>query len=156
MINWVADCRRDLSPLSIYLWLYSPLLGLGRFFSFLLLYTVGRIPWTGDRPVARPLHTHRRIQTQSKCTETAMPWVSFEPTIPAFERAKTVHASDRTATVNGTWAHFYMKMSYELFLWPTSECRHILRIKQCVMSKKVNFYNYICPKKVNLDSQCQI
>jgi hypothetical protein len=30
-----------------------------------------------------------------------MPRVGFEPTIPAFERAKTVHASDRAATVMG-------------------------------------------------------
>jgi hypothetical protein len=30
-----------------------------------------------------------------------MPWVGFEPTIPAFERAKTVHALDRAATVIG-------------------------------------------------------
>jgi hypothetical protein len=31
-------------------WLYSPLLDLGRFFSFLILHTVGIIPWTGDEP----------------------------------------------------------------------------------------------------------
>jgi hypothetical protein len=30
-----------------------------------------------------------------------MPWLGFEPTIPAFERAKTVHALDRAATVIG-------------------------------------------------------
>jgi hypothetical protein len=30
-----------------------------------------------------------------------MPWVEFEPTIPVFERAKTVHASDRAAIVTG-------------------------------------------------------
>jgi hypothetical protein len=30
-----------------------------------------------------------------------MPQVGFEPTIPMFERAKTVHASDRAATVIG-------------------------------------------------------
>jgi hypothetical protein len=30
-----------------------------------------------------------------------MPRVGFEPTIPAFERAKTVHALDRAATVIG-------------------------------------------------------
>jgi hypothetical protein len=30
-----------------------------------------------------------------------MPRVGFEPTIPAFERAKTVHALDRTVTVIG-------------------------------------------------------
>jgi hypothetical protein len=44
--------------LSIYLWLYSPLLDLGRFFCFLILYKVGRTPWTGDQPVARSLPTH--------------------------------------------------------------------------------------------------
>jgi hypothetical protein len=30
-----------------------------------------------------------------------MPSVGFEPTIPAFERAKTVHALDRAVTVMG-------------------------------------------------------
>jgi hypothetical protein len=30
-----------------------------------------------------------------------MPWVGFEPTILGFERAKTVHALDRAATVIG-------------------------------------------------------
>jgi hypothetical protein len=30
-----------------------------------------------------------------------MPWVVFEPTIPAFEWAKIVHALDRAATVIG-------------------------------------------------------
>jgi hypothetical protein len=30
-----------------------------------------------------------------------MPWVGFETTIPASERAKTVHALDRSATVTG-------------------------------------------------------
>jgi hypothetical protein len=28
-----------------------------------------------------------------------MPWVEFEPTIPVFERTKTVHALDRAAAV---------------------------------------------------------
>jgi hypothetical protein len=49
-----------LEPLSFSLWLYSPL-ELGRFFSFLILYTVSRTPRTGDQPVARPLPTHRKI-----------------------------------------------------------------------------------------------
>jgi hypothetical protein len=31
-----------------------------------------------------------------------MPCVGFEPTIPASERAKTVHALDRSATVTGS------------------------------------------------------
>jgi hypothetical protein len=35
--------------ISIYLWLYSTLLDLGRFFTFLILYAIGRTPWTGDQ-----------------------------------------------------------------------------------------------------------
>jgi hypothetical protein len=30
-----------------------------------------------------------------------MPWVEFEPTVPASEQAKTVHALDRSDTVTG-------------------------------------------------------
>jgi hypothetical protein len=74
--------------LSIYLWLYNPLLDLGRLFSFLILYTVGRTPWTGDQPIVRPLPTHRTTQTQNKSTQTSMPWVGFEPTIPVFDGAR--------------------------------------------------------------------
>jgi hypothetical protein len=73
-------------------------MGLGRFFSFLILYTVGRTPWPGEQPFARPLPTHRTTQTQNKRTQTFMP---FEATIPAFKREKTVHALDRAATVIG-------------------------------------------------------
>jgi hypothetical protein len=87
--------------LSIYLWLYSPLLDIGRFFSFLIFYTVGRASWTGDKPVSRPLPAHRTAQTQNKLTQTSMPQVGFEPTSPVLERAKTVHALDRAATVIG-------------------------------------------------------
>jgi hypothetical protein len=45
------------------LWLYSPILGLGRlheifhFISVTRSRTVGRTPWTGDQLVARPLLT---------------------------------------------------------------------------------------------------
>jgi hypothetical protein len=45
-----------LRPLLAY---YTSSLDLGRFFRFLILYTVGRTPWTGDYPVARPLPTNR-------------------------------------------------------------------------------------------------
>jgi hypothetical protein len=83
------------------IWLCSPLLDLGRFFSFFILYTVSRTPWTGDQPVALPLSIHRTTQTQNKRTQTSMPLVGFEPTIPVFEQEKTVRASDRAATVIG-------------------------------------------------------
>jgi hypothetical protein len=36
-----------------------------------------------------------------------MPRVVFEPTIPAFERAKTVHALDREATVIGNHLTYF-------------------------------------------------
>jgi hypothetical protein len=46
---------------SIYLSVHgsTALVALGRFFSFLILYTDGRTSWTVDQPVARPLRTHR-------------------------------------------------------------------------------------------------
>jgi hypothetical protein len=86
--------------LPTYLLTYLPTYGsTGSLFSFLILYTVGRTPWTGDQPVARPLPTHRTTQTQNKRIQTSMPRVGLEATIPAFERAKTVHALARAATV---------------------------------------------------------
>jgi hypothetical protein len=42
-----------------------------------------------------------------------MPRVGFEPMIPAFERAKTVHALDRAATVIGNESQgWYRTKSY--------------------------------------------
>jgi hypothetical protein len=67
----------------MYVWLYSPC-GPWPMFQFLNPYTVGRTPWTGISPSQGGyLHTE------------------FEPTIPAFERTKTVHALYRAATVIG-------------------------------------------------------
>jgi hypothetical protein len=71
-------------------------------FQFLYLYTVGRTPWTGDQP----LPTRRTVQTQNKRTQYTSR-VRFEPTIPELERAKTVHALDRTATVIGHHQHYH-------------------------------------------------
>jgi hypothetical protein len=68
------------------------LVDLGSFFQFLNLHTVGRTPRTGDQPVARPLPTHRTAETQNERTQTSMPRVGFESTIPVLERAKMVHA----------------------------------------------------------------
>jgi hypothetical protein len=56
--------------LSMALWLYSPLLDLGRFFSFLIFYAIDRTPWTGDQPIPRPLPAHRTAQTQKKRGQT--------------------------------------------------------------------------------------
>jgi hypothetical protein len=48
--------------------------------------------------------THRTAQTQNKRTQTPMPRVGFELTIPMFERAKTGYVLDRAATVIGRYS----------------------------------------------------
>jgi hypothetical protein len=53
----------------------------------------------GDQPAARPLPTHIITQKQNKRIQRSIHQVSFEPTIPVFERSKTVHVLDRAATV---------------------------------------------------------
>jgi hypothetical protein len=80
--------------------------------------TVGRTPWTGDQLVARPLpvHKHRTTQTLNiyalSGIRTHCPGIRASEDNScirplgyrdwlASERAKTVHASDRSATVTG-------------------------------------------------------
>jgi hypothetical protein len=46
-------------------------------------------------------HKATQQHTRNKRTQTSMPRVRFEPTTPVFERAKTVQALDRAATVIG-------------------------------------------------------
>jgi hypothetical protein len=53
----------------------------------------------GDQPIARPPLTHRRTETQNKRTQTSIPLVAFDPTIPVFEGAKIVYDLDRAVTV---------------------------------------------------------
>jgi hypothetical protein len=110
-----------------YLWLYSPD-GPLPLFQFLNLYIVGRTPWTGDQAVARPLPTHRTTQTRNKCTQTSMSWVGFEPTIPVFQRAKTVHALDRAVTVIG----------YQKPFSPNYCLRHYLNHKQRASEREIS------------------
>jgi hypothetical protein len=61
---------------------------------FLNPKTVGRTPWTGDQPVAKPLPT----QTQTEINALS----GLEPTIPVFEREETFHALGRTANMIGS------------------------------------------------------
>jgi hypothetical protein len=98
-----ALCSNDNSSVAIFslcLWLYSPT-DLGRFFSFLIIYTVGTTPWTRDQLVAKPLPTHRRTQTQNKRTQISMPLVGFEHKTPVIERVKTVHTLNCATNVIG-------------------------------------------------------
>jgi hypothetical protein len=73
----------------------QPFVGPWSIFSFLIFYVVGRIPWTGVQQVTRPPSAHRTVQTQNKNSQTSMPEVGFERTIPVFQRTKTVYALDR-------------------------------------------------------------
>jgi hypothetical protein len=50
-------------------------------------------------PVISPSQDRYLTQAQNEHRQTSMPRVEFEPTIPASEREKTVHALDRTANV---------------------------------------------------------
>jgi hypothetical protein len=81
--------------------MHSRLLDLGRFFCFVVFFTemVGLLGQGISPSQGRYLHTGQH--KQNKRTETSIPQVGFEPTIPVFERAKTVHALDRSATVTG-------------------------------------------------------
>jgi hypothetical protein len=61
-----------------------------------------------DQLVAGSLRKHRTTQTQKKhihTHQTSMPYVGFEPTIPASERAKRVCALDRSTTVTDVYSH---------------------------------------------------
>jgi hypothetical protein len=84
--------------ITIYLWLYSPSLNLGRFFSFFFFSQSVVLLGRGISP-SQGLYLHIGQHKQNKSTQTSMPQVWFEPTIPIFERAKIVHALDRAATV---------------------------------------------------------
>jgi hypothetical protein len=84
----------------IYQWLYSPFIGSGRFFSCVIIYTVGKTPWTGISQSQG--HYLRTEQHKHKIkTQTSISRVRFETTTQVFERTKTVHALDRAVTVIG-------------------------------------------------------
>jgi hypothetical protein len=83
--------------LSIYPWLYNLLLGLGRFFSFLIHTQSVELLGREISPFQAPACTLNN--TNAECTQTSMSQVGFKPKAPVFERAKTVLALDRAATV---------------------------------------------------------
>jgi hypothetical protein len=106
---YITSC---INGYSIPFWLYRPLVGLYRFFSF-LIYTqaVGLLGW-GIRP-SQGLYLHtEQHKDRKKRTQTSMPRVELEPTTPVFERAKTVHALDWAATVIGVISYRDLKFIF--------------------------------------------
>jgi hypothetical protein len=53
---------------------------------------------------------YRNTKKTHTYTKHLFPCVRFEPTIPASERAKTVHALDRSTTVTGSCLHIISKL----------------------------------------------
>jgi hypothetical protein len=60
----------------------------------LMLQTDGSTPWTGDKPVARPLFAQDNTNSE-KNRRHATPRVGFEPMFQLFERMKTFHTLDQ-------------------------------------------------------------
>jgi hypothetical protein len=85
---WYCHYRHELlkfrlNYLSIYeyLCLYSPLLDLGRFFSFLIsIQLVGLLG--GGISMSQSSYLHTEQHKQNKRAQTSMPQVGFQPTIP--------------------------------------------------------------------------
>jgi hypothetical protein len=82
----------------------TALVDLGRFFSFLIYTQSLGLLGRGISP-SQGLYLYTEQHKQNKRTQTSMPRVGLEATIPVFERAKTVHSLDRAATViSRNWA----------------------------------------------------
>jgi hypothetical protein len=64
------------------------LLGFGHFFSFLILYTVGRTLWMGDQPVARPLPTQNKTDRINAHRHSFLEWDSNPRSQRSSERIK--------------------------------------------------------------------
>jgi hypothetical protein len=78
------------------------------FFSFVMYTQTLELLGRGISP-SQGRHLHTEQHKQNKRIQTSMPGVGFEPTIPVFERAKTVHTLDHAATVIGP-KPFYQKI----------------------------------------------
>jgi hypothetical protein len=87
--------------LLLLLYIHGPLLGLGGFFSFLILYIVSRTPWFGDQPFAKPLPATGQHKNRVNTKKAFMPPMVFEPITPAFELAKAVFNLVSAAAVMG-------------------------------------------------------
>jgi hypothetical protein len=75
------------------------LLGPGLFFSFVIIFKQSIEPLGQGISPSQGRYIHTGQHKQNKYTQTSMPWVRFELTIPVFEWARRVHASDRAATM---------------------------------------------------------
>jgi hypothetical protein len=82
--------------LSVYLSICGPFVVPCPLFNFLILCAVGKTPWRGDQPVARPLPT----TTQTRISSHRHPYLEWDSNPRSkCSRGRKVHALDRAATV---------------------------------------------------------
>jgi hypothetical protein len=77
-----------------------------------LFYTDGRIPWTSDQSIARPLPTHRTTQTQNERTHTDIHALrgirTHDPSIRASEDSSCLRPRGRCdRQYLPIWSHIY-------------------------------------------------
>jgi hypothetical protein len=94
----------------------------------------GSTPWTGDRPIARPLPT--QVNTTQKCRgKTLVHRLGFENTTPGFERSKIAGPlwSAHLRSILILSFHLRLRIGSGLFSWgvPT-EILHLFIISPCV------------------------
>jgi hypothetical protein len=99
-------------PTNFLYWLYSPLGPCPLIFSFMIiLQTVGLLGRVISSSQGLCLNTGQHKHRINAYThQTSVLWVGFEPTIPASERAKTVHALDRAATEPSAVSRFMSRI----------------------------------------------
>jgi hypothetical protein len=154
----VGKVAKNSSP--IFLPLCSQFLEHRADFSVFWSFTGGRTPWTGDQLVARPLPKHRITQAEKNAHthQTSFPWVGFETTIPA----KTVHASDRWATVTATPHHkkkqfvtkYYTRFLTPMESWGKTKIRK-MHMKFCTWNVRI-VYRTVHWQHLHLQSIRQI
>jgi hypothetical protein len=105
--------------------------------------------------LSQGLYLHSTTDTHIQRTQTSMPWVGFESTIPAFERAKTVQALDLAAT--SSKPHFILFPQINCIDSPLSqkltEISHILWAVTLIRVKVFRLNHimpyFISPKQLN-------
>jgi hypothetical protein len=91
----------------IHQWLFQPFVGPWPLLQFRnIFYTDGGTSWTSDQPVAKPA-TYTQGNTDRRNAHRNIHALNE---IRAFERAKTVHALDRAASLIGLIAMCYILM----------------------------------------------
>jgi hypothetical protein len=93
----------------------QPFFGPWPLFQFINLYTGSLDKGSALRKAtAYTQNNTNRINAQ----QTLMSRMGFEPTIPVFERAKTLHAFDRAANSIGSYSRVMLLLVFSFYVFP--------------------------------------